>query len=326
MTMKKFFVIALSALLMMMAIGLIYVNFTLPPGIKEYKVRMSSLGRGTSGDEYVTAILNCSLSEVPNTLSALKVVGHNYTDAEAKAIAMEVFDMKGKLNITRFNWTAYGPVLVVNGTQALELYVDGALCYRPNSQEEGYDVKLPELSQAKEVADQFVEIFVKKAKSHGLMPSFPSIDFSKVDYVCWYGIPPRSTVPTEIGVGYKTLYNGIPLIFKGGIGVIIGDNGKILEFRCFWRNVEFAEAMPVTVSPEQAIQNMGNNSLVGRDPHKIQKITINSVELGYFAPPPLLSVNEFLPAYEIEFVATFEDGSQNVYVTYVSATDTPVPY
>ena len=34
---------------------------------------------------------------------------------------------------------------------------------------------------------------------------------------------------------------------------------------------------------------------------------------------------ELLPAYEIEFVASFEDGSEDAYVTYVSATDTPTP-
>lgn len=324
--MKKFLVIVFSALLMVTAVALIYTHFSPPQRVKEFKIRLSSLGRETSEEEYVTAILNCSLPKVPNELPVLKVVSHNYTDIEAKAIAMQVFDMKGELEVTRFNWTPYGPFVVTNGSQKLELYGDGSLCYKPNSQEEGYDIELPELSQAKEIADQFVAILVERAKSHGLMPSFPSINFYKVDYVCWYGIPPQSTVPIEIGVEYKTLYNGMPLIFKGGIGVIIGDKGKILEFRCFWRNVEFAEVVPITVSSEQAILNMGNNSLVGRDPRKIQRITINSVELGYFTPPPLLTVNELLPAYEIEFVATFEDDSQNTYVTYVSATDTPISY
>jgi hypothetical protein len=33
-----------------------------------------------------------------------------------------------------------------------------------------------------------------------------------------------------------------------------------------------------------------------------------------------------LPAYEIMFVATFEDGSQSTYETYVSATTMPIPY
>lgn len=311
---------------MVTAVALIYTNFSTLPRIKEFKVRLASLDRGTDGDVYVTAILNCNLPKIPNTLPILKIVSHNYTDTEAKAIAMQVFDMNGELKVTRFSWAVYGPVVVTNGFQELELYGDGALCYKPNSQEKGYDIELPELSQAKEIADEFVAIFAERAKSHGLMPSFPSINFYKVDYVCWYGVPPKSTIPIEIGVEYKTLYNGVPLIFKGSIGVIIGDKGKILEFRCFWRNVEFAEAVPITVSPEQAILNMGNDSLTGGDTRKIQKITINSVELGYFTPSPLLNVNELLPAYEIEFVATFEDDSQNTYVTYVSATDTSIPY
>ncbi len=70
---------------------------------------------------------------------------------------------------------------------------------------------------------------------------------------------------------------------------------------------------------------MGNNSLTGRDPRKVQNIIINSVELDYFTPAPIFGFTEFLPAYEIEFVAGFEDGSEGTYVTYVSATDTPIP-
>lgn len=320
--MNRIFKITFSVLLIAIVTGLIYVNLN-PQRTREFKVRMPSVGRGSTGGEYVTAFLNCSLPEVPKEVLVLKVIRHNYTYAEVEVIAREIFDMKGELNITTpAEW--YGKAArVTNGTQVLELYDDSALCYRPNSQEKGYGVKLPKLSEAKKIADQFLTQFIEKAKSHGLMPSFPSIKFFKVDYVCWYGIPPAPTVPIEIGVGYKTLYNGIPLIYKGGIGVIIGDNGKILEFRCYWRNVEFTESVQITVSPEQAIQNMGSHTSFGRSAGEIQNITINSIEFGYFTPPSMMDVDELLPAYEIRFFVALKDGSGYDWGAYVPATNIP---
>lgn len=166
-----------------------------------------------------------------------------------------------------------------------------------------------------------------KAQESGLMPSYPmQIEFCRVDYACWYAIPPSPTVPTEIRVDYKLVYDGIPLVFKGSFYVTIGDSGRILEFCCYWRNVVSGETLPITVSPEQAIQNMGNNSLLGRGPQRVKEISINGIEFGYFTPSPFLGADMFLPAYEIKYVAAFEDGSQSAFETYVSATVLSIPY
>ena len=321
--------IALSFLLITIAVGSLYFGFTQFWRQRAFKILLPSLGRGMTGDRYVMATLNCSLPEIPDKVPFLRVVRQEYTDAGAKSIATEVFGMTGELNVTRPAISSNGTVVrVINGTQILEMYEDGALRYIPNFQEAGYNITLPELSQAREIAVQFIDRFLKKAESSCLKPNCTlQIVFSKVDYACWYAIPPSPTVPVEIRVSYKVLYNAIPLIFKGSFYVTIGDSGKILEFRCYWRNVEPADPLSITVTPEQAIENMGNNSdIVGRNPRQVREITINSVQLGYFTPSPLLGTDKFLPTYEIMFVATFEDGSQSTYETYVSSTTASIPY
>ena len=321
--------IALSFLLITIAVGSLYFGFTQFWRQRAFKILLPSLGRGMTGDRYVMATLNCSLPEIPDKVPFLRVVRQEYTDAGAKSIATEVFGMTGELNVTRPAISSNGTVVrVINGTQILEMYEDGALRYIPNFQEAGYNITLPELSQAREIAVQFIDRFLKKAESSCLKPNCTlQIVFSKVDYACWYAIPPSPTVPVEIRVSHKVLYNAIPLIFKGSFYVTIGDSGKILEFRCYWRNVEPADPLSITVTPEQAIENMGNNSdIVGRNPRQVREITINSVQLGYFTPSPLLGTDKFLPTYEIMFVATFEDGSQSTYETYVSSTTASIPY
>lgn len=333
--MKRFFKIALSAFLVVIVVGSLYLIFTLPQERSEFKILVPSLGRGAIGGEYVTAVLNCSLPEVPKTLPVLRVVRHDYTYAEAETIARNIFNMTGELDIKEMETlgnTASGMTClwVKNDDQSLMLFGDGAINYMvhvPSSYAE-YGVELPEFPQAKQIADEFLTNFFQKAKQYGLTPSYSGMEitFADVFFSEWYSIPPGPTIPTRIAVCYRVTYDGIPLSFKGGISVEIGKDGNLVDFYCYWRNVEPGEALPITVSPEQAIRNMGNNSLTGRDPRKIQNITINSVELGYFAPSPSYGADKFLPAYSIEFVATFEDGSEGVYGTYVSATDVPSPY
>ncbi|MCJ7770167.1 hypothetical protein MUP37_01170 [Candidatus Bathyarchaeota archaeon] len=321
--------IALSLLLIITAVGSLYLGITQFLRQRTFKILLPSLGRGMTGEKYVMATLNCSLPEIPDRVPFLRVVRREYTDAGAKSVATEVFGMTGELNVTRPAISSNGTVIrVVNGTQTLEMYEDGALRYIPNFQEAGYNITLPELSQAKEIVVQSIDRFLKKAESSCLKPNCTlQIVFFKVDYACWYAIPPSPTVPVEIRVSYKVLYDAIPLIFKGSFYVTIGDSGKILEFRCYWRNVEPADRLSITVTPEQAIENMGNNSdIVGRNPRQVREITINSVQLGYFTPSPLLRTDKLLPAYEIMFVATFEDGFQSTYETYVSSTTTSIPY
>jgi hypothetical protein len=321
--------IVLSFLLITAAVGSLYFGLTEFQRQRTFKILLPSSIRGVTGDEYVMATLNCSLPEIPDKLPFLRVVRQDYTDAEAKSIAEEVFEMTGELHVTRPAISLNGTVVrVVNGTQTLEMYEDGALRFMPNFQEAGYNIVLPELSQARGIAGQFIDRFLKKAESSYLKPNCSlQIVLSEVDYACWYAIEPSPTVPVEIRVSYRVLYNAIPLIFKGSFYVTIGDSGKILEFRCYWRNVEFVDSIGITVTPEQAIENLGNNSdVLGRNPHQVKEISINSVRLGYFTPSPLLGTDKFLPAYEIMFVAIFEDGYQSAYEAYVSATTMPIPY
>jgi hypothetical protein len=321
--------IALSFLLITAAVGSLYFGLTEFWRQRTFKILLPSLGRGMDGDGYVMATLNCSLPEIPDMVPLLRVVRQDYTDAEAKSMAADVFEMTGELHVTRPAISLNGTIVrVVNGTQTLEMYEDGALRFMPNFQEAGYNIVLPELSQARGIASQFIDRFLKKAESSYLKPNCSlQIVLSEVDYACWYAIEPSPTVPVEIRVSYRVLYNAIPLIFKGSFYVTIGDSGKILEFRCYWRNVELADSIGITVTPEQAIENMGNNSdVVGRNPHQVKEISINSVRLGYFTPSPLLGTDKFLPAYEIMFVAIFEDGYRSAYETYVSATTMPIPY
>jgi len=102
--------------------------------------------------------------------------------------------------------------------------------------------------------------------------------------------------------------------------VEIGDNGEIVVFHGYWRNVKTGISVPV-ILPEQALENMGQHIGI-RNIAKIQGLVINRVELGYDTPPPMMQVDELSPAYEIEVLATFEDGSEEELWIYVPATST----
>jgi len=327
MNVNRFFKIVLAILLIAIAVGSLYLSFSLLQRRTEFRILMPSLGRENSGDEYVTAILNCSLPVVPREVPVLSVVKRNYTDTEAKTIATEVFDMSGEPNVTMKEWSTGGTQLTItNGTQTLWLFNDGSIFYFLDFDEYTEHIKLPEFSEAKKTADEFVAKFLGKAKSCGLLPISSSMEivFSKVDFSEWRGSP-ESVEPVEIAVTYSILYNGIPLVNEGDIAVMIGDNGKITQFHCLWKNVAFGNRILISISPEQAIENMGSHTSLGRSTAEIQNITINNIELGYFSSPPLMGVDELLPAYEIRFFVALKDGSGHDWGAYVSATDIPIP-
>ena len=320
--MKNLLKIAFSALLISLSVASLTLYLSQQP--RKFRIHISSMGSRSSEDEYVIAILNCSLPEVPKEMPILEVVRHNYTEAEAIAIAREIFNIRGELNITRDLACGTKSLMITNGTQSLHLYDDGALYYIAGSLKYKYGVKLPEFSQAKEIADEFVDQFIQKAKSCDLITSFPlmQIKFLSVDFSEWYGTPPQPTEPMCIRASYTVMYNGVPLIFKGGMYVEIGEGGKILSFRCYWSDVEFGKPVPILVSSEQAIENMGAYARVETLAHEIKSLYINSVELGYFTPAPPFRGNEFLPEYEIKFFVTLKDGSGYDWGTYVPATST----
>lgn len=301
---------------------------------RKFRIHVHSGGRGVGEDIYVTAILNCSLPKVPTDIPILEVVRHNYTEDEAIAIAREFFNLTGELNVTRpFNGTT---LFVTNDTHRILLYDDGALEYHISSseiftRESEFIGKLPEFSEAKEIADKFVNQFIQKAKDHKLINSFPlmQIEFSRVDFCEWYGEPPQNIKPITIGVYYRVMYNGIPLIFKGGIRVEIMKGGKITWFDVWWRDVKLGEPIPISVSPEQAIENMDIKLPINTSANEIKSLYIDSVTFGYFTPAPSPLEHErftsFLPAYEVTFHAILKDGSEYDDIEYVSATSLSIP-
>jgi len=323
--MNKLPKIAFSALLIALSVASLTVYLSQQP--REFRIRIPP-SKGSNSGEYITAILNCSLPEVPEEVPVLEVVRHNYSEVEAMAIAREVFDMRGELNITRDLASGTISLMITNGTQSLFLYEDGALYYIAGSPKHKYDIELPEFSQAKETADEFVDQFVQKAKSCCLITSFPlmQIKFLSVDFSEWYGEPPQPTTPISIRVGYGVMHNGTPLIFKGGIGVEIGEDGEILSFRCYWSNIERGRPVSITVSPQQAIENMGSYMGVKTSVCEIKSLCINSVTLGYFTPAPPFREDELLPAYEITFLVILKDGSEYDWGTYASATSLSIPW
>jgi len=306
--MKKVLKITFSILLIILSTALLMLCLLQQQGKLGFKVASP---RDIYSDK-ITVILNCSLPEVLNEVPILEVVRHNYTYAEAEAIA-RLFNITERLNITKRVWSAGTVELVVVGSNSLSIFDNGAIQVHSMSMKNLYP-KLPSSQEAKEIADRFV----KKIESYGLASKLVQIKFSRVCFSEYYGVG-NETWPVIVSVFYRVEYQGMPLVREGWVEVAIGDEGNIVYFWALWRNVKSGRTIRITVSPEDALEEMSSYINL-RDTPKIKTLVVNRVELGYFTPPPQEAVDELLPTYEIECLATFEDGSEEMELIYVPAT------
>lgn len=127
----------------------------------------------------------------------------------------------------------------------------------------------------------------------------------------------------QMGVGCTLKYNGIS-VADGGVGVGIGHKGKIASIKATWRNVKPGRIVQITISPEEAIKNLGEHIPPTSCPFiKIKKMIINKVELAYCQDSIKTGepLNELQVVYLLDTLIIKEDGTQHKTYFWAPATD-----
>lgn len=306
--MNKKFKIIFSVLLIAVSAGLVssYILSLNHP-------RQFVISLGTMGNGYVTAVLNCSFPEVPSEVPVLKVVRYYYTEEEAKAIARDIFNITGEVEVI--------PRPIPEGDMAIEivgqngrvcLFYEGSIHYAVE-----YDPRvkpnLPSFERAKEIAD---DLLAKTAKLRN--PSL-QIVFERVYEGGSYADSLGTSHVTNLCVRYDVRYANVSIVGGSEVCVDIGDNGRILFFQGSWRNVGLGNySVPITVTPEQALMNMAKDP--GKMRSDIEKIVINSMQLGYYAEGVLTRQDTILPVYIVEGTMITKNGETYPYYNCLTAT------
>lgn len=302
-----------SALLIAVSAGLLISNLLLFQQPREFKISLSERGEGG----YVTAVLNCSFPNVPDKVPVLRVVRHNYTEDEAIAIARNIFNINGELEViyrptpTDLLDIFLLPIEVTNQKEVLYLFYEGSIEYWIH-----YDSfikpSLPSPEQAKETADNLL------AKLETLRSPSLQIAYQSVEPGEWYAPGPENAWVVHLNVNYELKYANMPIIGGSDVVVSIGDEGRIVEFRGGWRNVEPGDDVSITVTPEQALENMGPNLRLGG--HIPKELIINNIELGYWAEAVDNRQDTLLPIYVFEGTMITENDEKLPWHTSVPTT------
>ena len=282
------FRIAFSALLIAVSVGLIVSYLLSFPQPREFEVYIGGEGEY----EYVTAVLKCSFPKVPDEVPALRVVRHYYTEDEAITIARDIFNITGELEIIyRPRPTGDMAMEITNHEESLCLFYEGSIEYWTSHDPSKKPSNLPSPEHAKEIADYLL------AKVENLRDPSLQIAFESVKTGEEYGARAYSWV-VSLSVNYEVRYAGMPIIGGSEVTVSIGDKGKIIDFQGDWRNVEPGDHVSITVTPEEALMNLGELPRLGSASPK--KIIINNIRLGYWAEGVLDRQDTLLPVYVFE--------------------------
>ncbi len=142
-------------------------------------------------------------------------------------------------------------------------------------------------------------------------------------------------------VVYKRQINGLPVTGEGdvdGIGVLLGENGELLELRKQWRTLEkTGEVVPV-ITPDKAVEKLVHFEWL-RICQSSKPVYMNDVRLGYYEEPwkireiilePVWIFTPSGPGCELQvyarqfadFTATPASGTVPLNVTFTDTSDT----
>ncbi len=294
---------------------IVYVSFSIEGSMKS-NAWSSFLGRNRE----VTIIINCSLSGLPREVPLLRVVRRNITETEALYIAREVFnltdDVFGEVKVIRLRH-----VLTVFKNKIRLIFFDcGAIRY---TTPEYYSTYPPPILPSEEEAIRKAESFMRKIRNYGLMPRNPkiSIKLHRVGPTAWSSISALDIEwPTELSVRYWAYYEDKILFGPSDeIEVVFGDNGKIIAFYGYWREVEEAGKIELTVSIEEAIEKLKESSMLLKS-SKVATIVINNVRLAYWVGDVLKGPEYLPPIYLFDALVVFTDGTKGLINLWVPAT------
>ncbi|MDH5686017.1 MAG: hypothetical protein OEY73_05760 [Hadesarchaea archaeon] len=280
-----------------------------------------------------TFVLDCPLPEVPQSVPLLNVERIDIDENEAIAIARgEPFNMAGELDAIQrpypdggiaievragFEFDENGKLIALKGDHMLQLFYDGPVEYNGPGWS-GYDHSptLPTEEDARRIAEEFL----KKVEEFG----------------CFYPKPPLEVVINEVCAGsstsientswinywsviYELRYENMPIRRAGG-SVKIGAGGTVVGFGAGWRNLTPGPEVEITVTPEEALRELGS-------PFRTTpvKMIVEKIELGYWTNPILESQDQVLPVYVFSGTAIFEDGDEMGFAYPVPATNLDYP-
>lgn len=236
--------------------------------------------------------VNCSLPQVVNKLPSLKVQCRLNTEDRAKMVALELFNFTG--NISRPQFTeAY---LVRNGSRSLWVSDSGGIWYDyfdPNY----FPTNLPNFNEARFIAERLIAKMIQ----YGLTPQNPRIAI----YFQEVAVGSQSLIPMDGTTKNIIHYLNAIFVIKFGnikvsaITVSIGENGSIVGFQGFWRELQESNDIQI-ISPREAIEKL-NSTGFGKTMVKPQKVIIERVEIVYFDDRGIQEHQDYLqPVYEFE--------------------------
>lgn len=280
-----------------------------------------------------TFVLDCPLPEVPHSVPILNVERIYFDENEAIAIARgEPFNMTGELDTIQrpypdggiaievragFEFDENGKLIALKGDHMLQLFYEGPVEYNGPGWS-GYDY--PPTLSTEEDARRIAEEFLKKVKESG----------------CFYPKPPLEVVINEVCAGsstsientswinywsviYELKYENMPILGAGG-SVSIGAGGTVVGFGAGWRNLTPGPEVEITVTPEDAMNEL-------RSPFMSTpaKMIVEKIELGYWTKIILERQDQALPVYVFSGTAIFEDGDEMGFAYPVPATNLDYP-
>lgn len=275
---------------------------------KEFRIKIYDSSLGSGEYYYATVILNCSLPDFPKEMQIMEVISHNFSEAEATELVGKLFDMTPPLSMKWYDTCMF----IKDYVHFVILCYEGGISFLRSSSGGG---DFPNPSECKRIADEFLN----KIASHGYIPQLAQIEFKRVEPIAY--VDERVE---RMGVSYALKYNGIPTANYGFVVVGIGSQGEIVELRAFWRNVRPGRNVTITISPEEAIKNLGEHwptEPCSINSSRIKKITINKVELAYYMEAPIEKQDELTPVYLLDISIIKEDNTQTKSYLWIPATN-----
>jgi hypothetical protein len=193
-----------------------------------------------------------------------------------------------------------------NISQELWMFSSGGIYYISDKTQPRYvPENLPSYDQAKEIAENFIQNIVV----HGLAPSQVQIKFASVNPGGWTARGNENIV-LYLSVRFELGFNGLRIMGPGGkVSVLVGDNGAVVGFIGFWRDVVQDSNASVTVTPDGALEDL-KAGLRNVD------ATVENIALGYYSTSIIERQVNLQPAYVFQLL---ENQSRTMLVEAVSA-------
>lgn len=245
-------------------------------------------------------VLNCPIPTVPAEVPNLKVVEHDITPTLIVEVGEGLFGFSGDIEEISDGlglWMGR-PGDLSNPSRELWMFNSGAIHYISGKDHPRYvPNSLPSYDQAREIAENFIQTI----KDRGLTPRDPHIriTFSSIGPGA-VSVRKEENIVHYLSVQFELKFDELRIGGPGGkVSVLVGENGEIVGFRGFWRDVERDGNILIRVTPEEALEKLKTGL-------QVKKAIIENIMLGYYSVPILERQETLWPAYFFQLAS--EDG------------------